>query len=68
VRRLEVRGLDYLLKQPFTELARRVLAVPVEGGRKRRVVPVGRRRLLLLELRLRPDVRAQEGFVGVLIR
>src|SRR3972149_1939109 len=45
-------------QEPLAQLAGGVLAVPVERGGERRVVPVGGRRLLLPELRLRPDVGA----------
>ena len=39
----------------------RILSVPVQGRRERRVVAVGGRRLLLAELRLHADVGPQEG-------
>ena len=48
-------------EQPLAQLARAVLAVPVERGRERRVVAPGRGRLLLAELRLRADVRAHRA-------
>jgi len=56
------------VKQPLAELTRGVLAVPVQRGGERRIVPVGGRRLLLPELRLRPDIgthRARGVVVGV---
>jgi hypothetical protein len=58
VRRIELGRLVDLRKQPFPELARTVLPIPIERRRERRVVPIRLRWLLLLELRLRPDVRA----------
>ena len=56
MRRVERGGLIDLMEQPFAELARAVLAVQIEGGGKRRVIPVGLLGLLLAELRLRPDI------------
>ena len=43
-------------REPLAHLTARVLPVPFEARRERRVVAVGLRRLLLPELRLRADV------------
>jgi hypothetical protein len=48
--------VEDLLDERLAALASDVLAIPVECGRQRRVVPVGLRRLALGELRLRPDL------------
>ena len=57
------RLLD-LPEQPLAQLAGRVLPVPLQAGRERRVVAVGGRRLLLAELGLRAHVGPQ-GHVGL---
>src|SRR5712692_3868945 len=46
----------------LSDFARRVLAVPIERRRERRIVAVGGGRLALLELRLRPHIRAHRTF------
>jgi len=55
-RLVEPRGFLDCRQQPFAKLARTVLAIPVERRAQRRVIPIGDRRLLLAELRLRTDV------------
>ena len=60
LRLLERARVEDLLDERLAALARRVLPVPVERGRERRVVAVGLRRLALPELRLRPDLGPQQ--------
>ncbi|HEY8724018.1 MAG TPA: hypothetical protein VIL92_09200 [Gaiellaceae bacterium] len=67
VRRIEFRRLLDLGEEPFPQLARGILAVPIEGRGERRVVPVPLWRLLLLELRLGADIGPKQRFVGVLV-
>jgi len=67
VRGIDLRGLLDLPEQPLPELARRVLAIPIQRRRERRVIPVRLRRLLLPELRLRSDIRAKECLVAVFV-
>ena len=66
VSRRESGGALDEVQEPLPELARGVLAVPVERRGERRVVPVGGRRLLLPELRLRAHLGAHRA-LGVVV-
>src|SRR6476469_7813145 len=48
MRRLDVRCLFDLSKEPLPELARRVLTIPIKRRREGRVVPVGLRGFFFL--------------------
>jgi hypothetical protein len=63
VRRIERRCVLDLCEEPLPELANRVLSVPIQRRRERRVVAVALGRLLLLELSLRPDIGAKQRLV-----
>jgi hypothetical protein len=60
--------LDDLADQRLSMLARRVLPVPIERRRERRVVPVRLRRLLLSKLRLGPNIRPEKRLFVVDVR
>jgi hypothetical protein len=67
VRRVELGGFVDLRHQPLTELAHRVLTVPVERRRELIVVPIPLVLAALLELRLRSRLRAHDSLLIVLV-
>jgi hypothetical protein len=65
---IELRSLLDLRQEPLSELASRILPVPVERRRKRRVVPIGLGRLSLPKLSLRANLGPQQGLLLVTVR
>ncbi|MEB2338360.1 MAG: hypothetical protein OZ918_07035 [Nitrospirales bacterium] len=55
-------GVEDFLDERLALLTGWIRGVPIERGRERRIVAVGLGRFLLLELRLRADLRPHEAF------